>query len=497
MDIQKNIVRQALKSTSLKTLLGEIINVKEIGQGGNGLVFSGLIHGHEVAFKVLVNSNKEKLERFKAEYLFMNFLPSNKYVTKSIYYDEINIADTVFPVIVMKKYDGPLKISSKTPATFEELGNLFQFLLNTLKFIHHYGVIHRDIKPQNILVNSRGFVLADFGIASFNPDIFKDKNFETKKGDRLGNFFSAPEQTMGSAPHPTMDIYALGQICQWYVTGTVHHGTKRETFTKIISESELIDLIVDKCLANKPDERFQSINDIELFISEYKDREQQVKIDIWKYLRLFDEALVASFPRSHSNKAYYSDDLRQINRLLNKLKELEFDNRLLWLDGIGDNYITDLQQLNDEIWLIDKVESKIKSIWYYIDSSIYCDFILLNFEAMPPFGIYDNSSQYEEVGLVNGAKYISRTEYDNGYAEIDGDIIKLSDHVVDLRCRYLEDRSIFITTEFSSAYQRKSEVIVREFIEKISTGYSLTEADFKLFVSQIRKNKHIDVLMSL
>ncbi len=261
---QKKTLREYIKpNIIIETKLGKINSIKPIGEGGNGLVFSGKLYNFEIALKFLVNSDQKKLERFKAEYLFTNFLPANDYIAKTLFYDEIEIKDISFPVIVMKKYDDKLKRNKDKVPSLQELERIFYFLLNSLDFIHKEGIIHRDIKPQNILTNGDNFVLCDFGIANYDPDIFKEKKFETKKGERLGNYsFSAPEQASGAKPHKTMDIYALGQICQWYATNNIHKGTSRDHIFDYIKGTELIDEIIDKCLSNNPKDRFQNIEEI-------------------------------------------------------------------------------------------------------------------------------------------------------------------------------------------------------------------------------------------
>jgi serine/threonine protein kinase len=119
---------------------------------------------------------------------------------------------------------------------------LFKFLINAVSFIHSHGIIHRDLKPENILVEGDQYVLADFGIANYNPEMFLLKA-DTPKGERLGNRrFSAPEQEDGGVlPHPTMDIYAMGQIIQWFVTGSIHRGTQRARISDIIPGCEVHD----------------------------------------------------------------------------------------------------------------------------------------------------------------------------------------------------------------------------------------------------------------
>ena len=77
--------------------------------------------------------------------------------------------------------------------------------------------------------------------------------------------FSAPEQMEKDAiPKETMDIYAIGQIIQYVVTGKSHTGTERVNLGRIIDGDKInvIDKIVNKCLCNEPEKRYQSVEEM-------------------------------------------------------------------------------------------------------------------------------------------------------------------------------------------------------------------------------------------
>ena len=132
--------------------------------------------------------------------------------------------------------------------------------------IHKQGIFHRDLKPDNILIDEEGrLFIADFGIAYYNPEIF-EKTGHTTEGERLANFdFSAPEQRNSETiPNATMDIYAIGQITQWLVFGKTTKGTHRKRLYEKFNTPRMhfLDDIVDKCLNDDPQERFQSVEEI-------------------------------------------------------------------------------------------------------------------------------------------------------------------------------------------------------------------------------------------
>ena len=156
--------------------------------------------------------------------------------------------------------------------------------------IHKQGIFHRDLKPDNILIDEEGrLFIADFGIAYYNPEIF-EKTGHTTEGERLANFdFSAPEQRNSETiPNATMDIYAIGQITQWLVFGKTTKGTHRKRLYEKFNTPRMhfLDDIVDKCLNDDPQERFQSVeeifNEIEKYNSDKKqvqERNTQIKVD--------------------------------------------------------------------------------------------------------------------------------------------------------------------------------------------------------------------------
>lgn len=235
----------------LDTCLGEITNLKQIGQGGNGLVYEGNLRGKDVAIKFLIENNQGKIERFKSEYFNVIFSIESDKIVKYINFDKIKLEEENICFIIMKKYEYSLKKyrSGLEDINWEEFKKLYDFLKETLKLIHNKKIIHRDLKPENILVSEGKFSLTDFGIAKY------DSSFEgtvTKTGERIGNReFSAPEQlSSGIEAAVTMDIYSFGQICHWFVYGEVVRGGGRKRINIKFKnlDAEIIDKIIDKCI---------------------------------------------------------------------------------------------------------------------------------------------------------------------------------------------------------------------------------------------------------
>lgn len=96
---------------SITLTLGEISNLEQIGQGGNGLVYAGIQNNKEVAIKFLVeDTHSGKLERFKAGYFNVNLIEERTNIVNYINYEEIQFEnDYLIPAIIMKRYDKALK----------------------------------------------------------------------------------------------------------------------------------------------------------------------------------------------------------------------------------------------------------------------------------------------------------------------------------------------------------------------------------------------------
>ena len=168
-------------SKKINLTIGEITLSRILGEGGNGIVYSGEVLDNTIALKFLLSEAKgksfeTKSNRFLAEYFNIVTIRNTIGIVKYIDYDVLNFEDkegqVSVPVIIMKQYDSSLTKLQETNNQ-DEFIRLFDFLLDSVEKIHNKGIIHRDLKPENILVDKTDFVLADFGIASYNPEIFQ------------------------------------------------------------------------------------------------------------------------------------------------------------------------------------------------------------------------------------------------------------------------------------------------------------------------------------
>lgn len=481
--------------------IGECELQRVLGQGGNGIVYSGKILDKNLALKFLIsdstgNTLETKNKRFLAEYFNIATIENSEGIVRYIDYDILKFSDSygevIVPVILMKEYKSSLQKTSPIK-TKEDFLNIFNFLLDTVEKIHNCGIIHRDLKPENILVDDDNYVLADFGIASYNPEIFSIRA-DTGKKERIGNrLFSAPEQEKsGIVAHPTMDIYAIGQIMHWLIYSETHRGTNRKQISNVFSDLETYDYIIEICLSNNVKDRYQSISAIREHLNSLLFREK----DIWQYIYKFGNILVENYPKNEYG-IVHSKNLKRIDKLFQSLKdcEQEFEDNLWWHNGSSNTYFK-LNQKGEGIWLLNQLELSIEEIWIHYDTSFFNDFIIVHFKKGEPF-VIEGREQFYNI-FVDDEYEITYSEFENKRAEINDEIINLNDHKVEFIQRSKEEGFLLISTRFHCALHTENDKTVREFMAELkSTSGKIDLEEFREFELKIRVNKHSKVEISL
>lgn len=203
-------------------LLGERYRIIDtLGEGGMANVYlaEDIILQRKVAVKILrldLQNEPQTQARFQREALATSELSHPNIVSVL----DVGM-DHGLPYMVMEYVDGPdLKeyIRENFPLDLREVIRIMDQILSAVALAHKHNVIHRDLKPQNILMDKRGNIkIADFGIA-----VALNQSSITQTNSVMGSVhYMSPEQTRGGLVTKQSDIYSLGIILYELITGTV------------------------------------------------------------------------------------------------------------------------------------------------------------------------------------------------------------------------------------------------------------------------------------
>ena len=266
--------------------LGSYEIVSSLGVGGMGEVYRAkdLELGREAAIKVLrkeLASQPDALKRFEREARTASALNHPNIIT--IYHIGEHKGARY---IAMELVEGQTlrALLSESPLSVKKTLDLATQIARGLAKAHAAGIVHRDLKPENLMVTDDGLVIIlDFGLAKLIPQgsevdaEMATMTKATQAGTLLGTVqYMSPEQAASRPVDYRSDQFSFGSILYEMATGKL--SFKRETMPQTLAaiiddEPEPIrrlnetipgelTAIVERCLAKKPDERYESTRDL-------------------------------------------------------------------------------------------------------------------------------------------------------------------------------------------------------------------------------------------
>ena len=274
----------------LENLIGRTLNHRyvvgdKIGEGGFGAVFRGkqIATGREVALKILHPHNVSDetiVARFRREAEACSKLRDPHTVTT---YDFDETPDGILYLAMellrgqslhqVQKAEGPLG--------YERVLKILDQVAASLSEAHRNGIVHRDMKPENVFIESRDgqdhVKVLDFGIAKVVSDERQIPAL-TAVGQTLGTLeFMSPEQLRGQKLDGRSDLYALGMMSYEMLTGTLPFATAKSPIDIInfhmrseppapsklsdkVTIPAPVDAIILKMVAKDKDKRFADAN---------------------------------------------------------------------------------------------------------------------------------------------------------------------------------------------------------------------------------------------
>jgi serine/threonine protein kinase len=233
-----------------------------IGRGGMGAVYKGrqVSLNRTVALKILpaeLSADREFITRFQREAQTLASLSHNGIVT--IF--DFGTTTEGHLYFVMEYIDGTDLAHALHTQRLEpdQALELTMQICEALHYAHSQGVVHRDIKPGNVLIGRDGRAkLADFGLAR---PLSPERTQLTASNVVMGSpDYMAPEQWQGKADHRA-DIYALGVMLYEMLTGTRPQGAFDLPSIKSNVDARL-DAVVIKAMRQEPDRRYQRVSEL-------------------------------------------------------------------------------------------------------------------------------------------------------------------------------------------------------------------------------------------
>jgi len=249
-----------------------------LGQGGMGAVYKAVDTelGRTVALKVVrpeLASNPQTMSRFKQELLLASKISHKNILRIHDLGDSGGVKFITMAFVEGTDLAGLMEREGRLP--FDRAMKFTRQMCAAMEAAHHEGVVHRDLKPQNILLDqSDNLFITDFGLAK---SLESDVTAMTRTGQLLGTpRYMAPEQVEAGDIDHRADIYALGLIIYEMFTGATpfrgesmmqmmyYRVTDQPKDPRTVSPEmpDYLAAVILKCLARNPNDRYQSAREI-------------------------------------------------------------------------------------------------------------------------------------------------------------------------------------------------------------------------------------------
>lgn len=259
-----------------------------LGSGGMSVVYKARdqLIGRDVALKMLSAArmaDEKSVRRFQQEATAVGRLNHPNIVSVH----DVGVTESGEPFLIMDFAEG--KTLAEVVSIFGRCSplralRLIESVLDALIHAHEKGVVHRDLKPGNIIVSNPGEEserarVFDFGIAKLMPQAESLGHDLTQTGEVFGSpLYMSPEQCLGKPLDGRSDIYSVGCILYELICGQPPHRAETivETIIKQVQDEaqplkqvysgvdlpDGVDALVLKALAKSPDARFQNVKEM-------------------------------------------------------------------------------------------------------------------------------------------------------------------------------------------------------------------------------------------
>jgi serine/threonine protein kinase len=293
--------------------------LKRLGSGASGSVFlcRDLVLHRKVAVKKLRKTSADTIIDFQNEAQTCSRLKHANIVSIL----DLSSDESGVPYMVMEYVDGITlenHLKNSGPLSLENAVCVLLEICDALSYAHQLGILHRDVKSSNILLSKEHAFLIDFGIAKFkglltDGELLLDTASSTIAGSP---YYMPPDQGLGLKYDERSEVYSTGCVLYEALTGkTPFEGASGLGVLALHAQeippplahaypegdfSEDIEALVAKCLEKKPDDRFQSMQELKAALNdlEIPDRstESAEQTDSRSYQALFPAPMQTKHP---------------------------------------------------------------------------------------------------------------------------------------------------------------------------------------------------------
>jgi len=276
------VVAAALTTDPLiGTMVGRWRIERVLGEGGMGRVYLAVqpVMGGRVAIKVLSEScsqDAELVDRFMVEARVVNVIRHENIVNVI----DLSQLDDGRPYLVMECVSGVTlgELARRGPQPLGLVTKVVSEVLSALAAAHAHGVIHRDLKPGNVLVTAEGHAkVLDFGIAKIQDSMRRVDSPHTRTGSIMGTpAYMSPEQVRSGEVDGRADLYAAGVMMFEAITGNlpfpelgVYELMNAHVHSPVPSVREVrpdvspaLEAVIKRAMAKRADDRYQTATEM-------------------------------------------------------------------------------------------------------------------------------------------------------------------------------------------------------------------------------------------
>ena len=247
------------------TVIGNYKILKELGEGGCATTYLAehIVLGEKACVKKNLKLSEKEEQALLQEARLLWHVHHHSLPTLR---DVVRFDDDGSYLLIMTYIEGKdlyklIKEDHPDGLDPEHVCWIMQRLLNALHYLHFYGIIHGDVKPQNIIVKPKehNAVLVDFGLSTVRPKRISETPGYTPA-------FAAPEQVAGKPPIPETDLFGLGASMIFSLGGNFIGKTHPYSVPKPLQE------FLNQCVRHDPKKRPKNASDLIAPLSDLREK---------------------------------------------------------------------------------------------------------------------------------------------------------------------------------------------------------------------------------